>query len=72
MKCRAGSFAWSRRRLLALLSAIAVIRPAQADGAVVEMTKLKFAPEDIEIPVAGEFSDLCKFHRHMTGRIVVR
>lgn len=110
MKRGAGSFAWSRRRLLALLSAIAIVRPAKADGAVVEMTRLKFAPADTEIPVggtvtfvnldlvphtatgaafdtgtlrkderkeiafpaAGEFSYLCKFHRHMTGRIVVR
>ena len=74
------------------------------------MSKLKFAPEEIEIPAggtvtfvnldlvphtatgdafdtgtlrkderkevafpaAGEFSYLCKFHRHMTGRIIVR
>jgi plastocyanin len=107
---RAGSLAWSRRRILALLSAIAVIRPARADDAIVEMSKLKFAPAEIEIPVggtvtfvnldlvphtatgdafdtgtlrkderkavafpaAGEFPYLCKFHRHMTGRIVVR
>ena len=28
--------------------------------------------KDIAFPAAGEFPYLCKFHRHMTGRIVVR
>lgn len=27
---------------------------------------------EIEFPAAGEFSYLCGFHRHMTGRVVVR
>ncbi len=109
-KLRAGSAIWSRRHILALFSAIAVIKPARAGEAIVEMTRLKFAPAEIEIPVggtvtfvnldlvphtatgdafdtgtlrkderkeiafpaAGEFSYLCKFHRHMTGRIIVR
>jgi len=106
----AGSASWSRRRILAALSMAAVIRPAKADGAIVEMHQLKFAPAEIEIavggtvtflnldlvphtatgesfdtgtlhkderkeiafPAAGEFTYLCKFHRHMTGRVVVR
>jgi plastocyanin len=106
----AGSLLWSRRRLLALLPMAALIRPARADGATVEMHQLKFAPVEIEIavggtvtfinldlvphtatgdafdtgtlrngerkeiafPTAGTFPYLCKFHRHMTGRIVVR
>jgi plastocyanin len=28
--------------------------------------------KEIAFPVAGEFAYLCRFHRHMTGRIVVR
>lgn len=28
--------------------------------------------KEIAFPAAGEFAYLCKFHRHMTGRIVVR
>jgi plastocyanin len=28
--------------------------------------------KEIAFPVAGAFSYLCKFHRHMTGRVVVR
>jgi len=28
--------------------------------------------KDIVFPTAGEFQYLCRFHRHMTGRIVVR
>lgn len=86
------------------------IRPAKAEGAIVEMRQLKFAPAEIEIaaggtvtfvnldlvphtatgdafdtgtmkkderkeiafPTTGEFPYLCKFHRHMTGRILVR
>ncbi len=28
--------------------------------------------KEIAFPTAGEFAYLCKFHRHMTGRIVVR
>ena len=86
------------------------IRPAKAEGAIVEMRQLKFAPAEIEIaaggsvtfvnldlaphtatgdafdtgtlkkderkevafPTAGEFPYLCKFHRHMTGRVIVR
>jgi plastocyanin len=109
-KLGAGSVAWSRRRILAALSMAAFIRPARADGAIVEMHRLKFAPAEIEIaagatvtfinldlvphtatgdsfdtgtlrtderkeiafPAAGEFPYLCKFHRHMTGRVVVR
>jgi plastocyanin len=27
---------------------------------------------EIKFPVTGEFAYLCKFHRHMTGRILVR
>ena len=106
----AGSLLWSRRRLLALLPLAALIRPARADSAIVEMHQLKFAPAEIEIAVggivtfvnldlvphtatgdvfdtgtlrhnerkeiafaaAGTFPYLCKFHRHMTGRVVVR
>jgi plastocyanin len=106
----AGSLVWSRRRLLALFSMTAFIRPAKAESAIVEMHQLKFAPAEIEIavggtvtfvnldlvphtatgdafdtgtlrngerkeiafPVAGAFPYLCKFHRHMTGRVVVR
>jgi plastocyanin len=89
---------------------IGLVRPARADGAVVEMRQLKFTPAQIEIaagaivtfvnldlvphtatgasfdtgtltkdqrkeipfPTAGEFSYVCKFHRHMTGKVVVR
>lgn len=106
----AGSVAWSRRRILAVLSLAAFIRPAKAEGATVEMHQLKFAPAEIEVatggtvtfvnldlvphtatgesfdtgtlrngerkeiafPAVGEFPYLCKFHRHMTGRVVVR
>lgn len=106
----AGSRLWSRRRLLAMLSMAAFIRPARADSAVVEMHQLKFAPAEVEVavggtvtfinldlvphtatgdsfdtgtlrngerkeiafPAAGEFPYLCKFHRHMTGRVIVR
>ena len=106
----AGSVAWSRRRLLAALSMTVFIRPAKAEGAIVEMRQLKFAPAEIEIeaggtvtfvnldlvphtatgdsfdtgtlkkderkeiafPTVGEFPYLCKFHRHMTGRVIVR
>jgi len=109
-KLGAGSVSWSRRRILAALSIISLVRPARADGATVEMHQLKFAPAKIEIaaggtvtfvnldlvphtatgdsfdtgtlkrgerkevtfPAAGEFPYLCKFHRHMTGRILVR
>ena len=28
--------------------------------------------KEITFPAAGEFPYLCRFHRHMTGRIVVR
>ena len=28
--------------------------------------------KEIAFPVAGEFAYLCRFHRHMTGQIVVR
>ena len=86
------------------------IRPAKAEGAIVEMHQFKFAPAEIEIaaggtvtfvnldlvphtatgdafdtgtlkkderkeiafPTAGDFPYLCKFHRHMTGRVIVR
>lgn len=106
----AGSVAWSRRGLLAALSIVALVKPAKAESAVVEMNHFKFTPAEIEIaaggtvtfvnldlaphtatgdafdtgtlrkderkevtfPAAGEFAYLCKFHRHMTGRIVVR
>lgn len=110
MNVGAGSSAWTRRRLFAMLSAAAFIRPAKAAGMVVEIRQFKFAPADIEIaagsvvtfvnldpaphtatgesfdtgvlrngerkeiafPAAGEFPYICKFHRHMTGRILVR
>jgi len=109
-KLGAGSSAWSRRGILAALSVAAFVRPGRAEGATVEMQRLKFAPAEIEItvggtvtfvnldlvphtatgesfdtgtlrknesreitfPQAGEFTYFCKFHRHMTGRIVVR
>jgi len=105
-----GSGWWNRRRVLAALSMISLIRPARADGAVVEMRKLGFTPAEIEIAAggtvtfvnldlvphtatgdgfdtgtlrkddrkevtfatAGEFPYFCRFHRHMTGRVVVR
>lgn len=28
--------------------------------------------KEIAFPAAGEFPYLCKFHRHMTGRVIVR
>jgi len=28
--------------------------------------------KEIAFPAAGEFTYLCKFHRHMTGRVIVR
>lgn len=106
----AGPARWSRRHLLAALSLTALVRPARAESATVEMRQLKFEPAEIEIkagdkvafvnrdlvphtatgdgfdtgtlrngerkeiafPTAGEFSYLCKFHRHMTGRVRVR
>lgn len=49
----AGSAAWSRRRLLALFSAAALIRPARAAGTIVEISQFKFAPADIEIAAGG-------------------
>lgn len=88
----------------------AFVRPAKAEGAVVDIRQFKFEPAEVEIaagamvtfvnldlvphtatgdafdtgtlkqderkevafPTAGEFAYLCKFHRHMTGRIIVR
>ena len=106
----AGSLVWSRRRLLWLLSTAVLVRPAKAEGEIVEIRQFKFEPADIEVgagaivtfvnldlvphtatgetfdtgalqkgerkeiefPTAGEFTYLCKFHRHMTGRVLVR
>src|SRR5262249_41957326 len=111
----AGSVLWSRRAFLGAFSLgafslAALVRPAGADGATVEIHQLKFAPAEIEIaaggvvtfvnldlvphtatgtsfdtgtltrdkrkdvpfPTAGEFPYFCKFHRHMTGKVVVR
>lgn len=34
-------------------------------------TLRKDESKEIAFPVAGEFAYLCKFHRHMTGRIAV-
>ncbi|HET6161522.1 MAG TPA: cupredoxin family copper-binding protein [Dongiaceae bacterium] len=111
----AGTVLWDRRPVLGWLIALAglpFLRPARADGAVVEMRQIQFMPAEIEIvaggavtfvnadlvphtatandksfdtgllrkgerkeltfPKAGEFPYACKFHPHMTGRIVVR
>jgi plastocyanin len=106
----AGSVVWSRRTFLGALALIGLVRSVRADGAVVEIRQLKFAPAEIEIaaggtvtfvnldlvphtatgvsfdtgilhkderkeiqfPTAGEFPYFCKFHRHMTGKVIVR
>jgi plastocyanin len=107
---RAGSVDWSRRGFVAALLFAALVKPARAESAMVDIRQFKFVPADIEIPAggtvtfvnhdlaphtatggffdtgllrqderkevtfptAGVFPYYCKFHRHMTGRIVVR
>jgi plastocyanin len=44
-----GSAVWSRRHLLSFLSMAAFIRPAKAEGVVVEIQQFKFAPAEIEV-----------------------
>jgi len=48
-----GSTFWSRRRLLALLSTIVLVKQARADNPVIEMHQLKFAPDKVEIAAGG-------------------
>ena len=35
-------------------------------------TLTKGQRKEITFPAAGEFSYLCKFHKHMTGKVIVR
>jgi plastocyanin len=49
------------------------LAPHTATGEAFDTGALrKDVRKDITFPTAGEFQYLCKFHRHMTGRIVVR
>ncbi len=45
----AGSAVRSRRHFLFLLSMAAFVRPAKAEGAVVEIHQFKFVPAEIEV-----------------------
>ena len=47
--------------------------PHTATGASFDTgTLTKDQRKEVQFPIAGEFPYFCKFHRHMTGRIVVR
>jgi len=49
----AGSAVWSRRHFLSLLAMAAFVRPANAEGAVVEIHQFKFVPAEIEVAVGS-------------------
>ncbi|HEY1383189.1 MAG TPA: cupredoxin domain-containing protein [Dongiaceae bacterium] len=47
--------------------------PHTATGASFDTgTLTKDQRKEIQFPTAGEFPYFCKFHRHMTGKVVVR
>ena len=47
--------------------------PHTATGASFDTgTLTKDQRKEVQFPTAGEFPYFCKFHRHMTGKVVVR